>query len=184
MSPIEHEPDWLSRALDAVTGRETSGAPPTAAEREYAETLRLSRRAVIEAPGCPTVALRRAQGLFRERGTARVLRLVFDSWRETAPALRGPGRVRTLRYEDLESALDVRVTRTPSGSVHLQFAAEPAREGLTARLEVTGSKRDRRISLDDAGAGQVRLAKAPPSIAIRVHDGEHELMRAVDVPLE
>lgn len=174
----------LERALDLVSGRTSSGEPATDAYLAYAEALRAARRGVLDAPGCPTAVLRRAQALFGERGGVRILRLVFDSWRDAAPATRGAGRARSLRYEDGDHALDLRVTRPPSGDVLLQVAVEPPEPGLTAHLDVRGSKRKPRIALDESGAGQIRIPRDAHALSVRVGTDERIFMEAPDVALE
>lgn len=184
-----NQPDPLERALEAAAGRAPSGEAPTAevlaAEAlAYAQALRATRLAVRAAPSCPRAVLRRAQALFEERGAVRLLRLVFDSWREGAPATRGAGHSRSLRYEDGERALDLRVTRPVSGEVLLQVAAQPAQPGLIAHLAVEGSKREPRISLDESGAGQIRLPRSSHVVTIRIGTKERVLLQALEVPLE
>lgn len=182
MSPNEHH--WLEVALDAAAGRRSAGDPAPPAELAYAEALRAARRAGREAPSCPQAVLRRAQALFTERAVDRVLKLVFDSWRDAAPATRGPGRSRNLRYEAGDRALDVRVTRPMSGDVLLQVAALPAQPGLTVQLDVEGVRRRPRFDLDDRGAGQVRLPPGARAVAIWIGTRERLLMQITDIPLE
>ena len=179
-----NQPDSLERALEAAAGRAPSGEAQSAEARAYAQALRATRLAVRAAPTCPQAILRRAQALFEERGAVRLLRLVFDSWREGAPATRGAGHSRSLRYEDGERALDLRVTRPVSGEVLLQVAAQPAQPGLIAHLAVEGSKREPRIPLDESGAGQIRLPRSSSVVAIRIGTSDRILLQALEVPLE
>ena len=188
MSPSEpereHKPDALERALAAAAGREAGGEPPPQGVLAYARALRAARLALRDAARCPQPVLRRAQALFGERGAARVLGLVFDSWRDAAPAMRGGGRARSLRYEDGEHTLDLRVTRPSSGDVLLQVAAQPAEPGLTAQVSLEGVKREPKFRLDDSGAGQIRLPRRARAVAIRIRTHERVIMQAAEVPLE
>lgn len=182
MSPSEHH--WLENALEDGAGRTSAIVPPTASEQAYACALRSARLAVHEAPTCPQAVLRRAQALFTERGATRALRLVFDSWRDAAPAVRGSGRARNLRYEAGDHALDVRVTRPVSGDVLLQVAALPAQPGLTVQLDLEGVRRRPLLDLDDGGAGQIRLPPRAHAVALRIRTQDRVLMQVADVPLE
>lgn len=179
MSP--NEIDRLEHALDEVCGR-ASGADVDALA--WARSLREARLAEREAPACPRAVLRRAQAIFRERGVARVLRLVYDSWRDAAPAARGPGHARNLRYEAGDHALDVRVTRPVWGEVLLQVAALPAAPGLTVQLDLEGVRRRPRFPLDEHGTGQIRLPPRARAASVRVSTRDRVLMQVAEVPLE
>lgn len=179
MSPNEIE--RLEHALDAACGRASGADARTLA---WAHRLRQTRQAARTSPACPRPVLRRAQAIFRERGVARVLRLVYDSWRDAAPAARGPGRARTLRYEAGDRALDVRVTRPVSGEVLLQVAALPATPGLSVQCDLDGVRRRPRFPLDEHATGQIRLPPRARAVAVRVGTPERVLMQVADIPLE
>ena len=188
MSPSEQHhpergPDALERALAAAAGRAATGAPPPRDERPTPRAPGRPDRA-REAPSCPRPVLRRAQALFGERGAARVLRLVFDSWRDAAPAMRGGGRARTC------------ATRTTSTrSIYASRAPRPATCCCRSRRSPPGTGAHRaglprggEARAEDPARRQRR--RADPAAASRPRGGhphphrERVIMQAAEVPLE
>ncbi len=184
MTPRPSHP--LLLALDARAGRGNAEEVPEG-WRDFAARLAEARRPAITLPPCPVPLLRRVQGLFAEHAPARgaaLLRLVFDSWRARAPAVRGAGRPRDLRYEGKAGALDLRLVRRPDGGWHLQIAVEPPVAGLSARVETPGSARPRTVALDDAGVGEAGIPAGAAGARVTILEGTRALLRTARVPLE
>ena len=147
----------LGAVLDALMNRGSMPEGADAAMIQRAQRLVATGRSVCEQPAPSRRALRRADKLFRSAARERqrtagmdLLRLVFDSWLEPAPALRyeGGDRPRFLRYAGAFTVelqiLDV------SGRVQLRGQVTPSDAATEARLQV--GSRTRLAKIDAAGS--------------------------------
>lgn len=176
--------ELLELAIDAATGRAApAGVAP--AWLAFARTIVAERRAVLEAPKCPTALLRRVQALFAERPQPllqRVLELVFDSWAEPAAAQRGATAERTLRYQAAGVELDVEVGR-PTGErplLYVAVAADAADLRVVVEDEAGGA---RTLPLDASGAGRALLPARTSRAVVVLFDGQREIARTPPIAL-
>jgi len=156
----------LSRVLDALAGREPWPAKVDPEFRARAERLIERGRAVHAESPAPKSALRKANRIFRnamKKSADRpaLLRLVFDSWFEPAPALRraGPDSTRFFRY-DGTCKLELQARETPHG-VDLFGQIDPPDAASEVRVEIEGKQR--RAAVDSAGS--FRFARLPHGAA-------------------
>ncbi|MHC4954231.1 MAG: hypothetical protein ACYTGZ_10095 [Planctomycetota bacterium] len=149
------DPDF-ALVLDALLGRAPmpQGAGPATVRR--AEQLLATGRSALAHGGPTRAQLRKADSIFRkaQRGRARdqkrgLLRVVFDSWLQPAPALRhrGAATPRFLRYEGA-CTVEVQI-RAVGGRVELEGQVTPPDAASEAQLEIGG--RTRRARIDGAG---------------------------------
>lgn len=164
--------------LDALLGRGSMPEGADAALVERAQQFVAAGRTVGEQPAPSRRALRRADKIFRSAARERkqsagldLLRLVFDSWLEPAPALRYEGgeRPRFLRYAGAFTVelqiLDV------SGRVQLRGQVTPPDAATEARLQI--GSRTRRAKIDTAGLFSFeRLARG--TVALRIGEMQIE----------
>ncbi len=146
----------FAAVLDAVLGRSplTGGVPDGVDASVRARALRLiaAGRAAIEQPAPSRKTLRRAESIFRAAlrdAKPGLLRLVFDSWLQPAPALRyeGADRPRFLRY-DGPCTVELQISSL-GGRVELRGQIDPADAASEARLQI--GKRVRRAAISAAG---------------------------------
>jgi len=162
----------LARMLDALSGRQPWPATVDAEQRARAERLLERARSVhAEAPASKR-ALRAALRIFRahrKERTARpgLLRLVFDSWLEPAPAVRGAGgeSSRFLRF-DGKCRLEIQMRSTARG-VELFGQVDPSDFAPEARAEY--ADKVRRAAIDPEGS--FHFARLPHG-ALRIRIGD------------
>jgi len=145
----------LARLLEALSGRQPWPESVDADQRARAERLLDRARSVHAEAPAPKRALRGAMRIFRadrQQRTSRpgLLRLVFDSWLEPAPAVRGAGgeSSRFLRF-DGACRLEIQVRSTARG-VELFGQVDPSDAAREARAEYAA--KDRRVPIDPVGS--------------------------------
>ena len=178
------DPHPLSLALEVEAGRRAQGPAQSASWAAYASRLALVRARVLASPACPTAVLRRVQGLFSapsEGPLVRVFRLVFDSRRDVAPALRGAGSTRELRYEGDRGALDLRIEPRGRGVAAIQLAVEPA--GLATHVTIEAGSTQADASIDDTGFAVLEVADSEDDMVVIVREGDTELFRTPPLPV-
>lgn len=175
----------LHSLTNTIAGGHALGSAPSESWPAYARFLFTARRRVLESKPCPPPVLRRVHGLFlrshRSGSVASILHLVFDSWRDAAPALRGAHRERNLRFECEGMALDVRTSTSTGELGRIQAATEPVRTGL--RLCAHGHGVETGAALDETGYAEMALEPGVADLVLVVRDGETELFRTVAFPL-
>jgi len=142
----------FAAVLDAVLGRGQMPDGVDASVRARALRLIAAGRAANEQPAPSRKALRRANSIFRAAfrdAKPGLLRLVFDSWLQPAPALRyeGADRPRFLRY-DGPSTVELQISSV-GGRVELRGQVDPADAAAEARLQI--GKRTRRAAISASG---------------------------------
>ena len=170
----------LVRALEALAGREPWPADLSPGLRAQATRLLERVRAVGLEPAVPKRAAARALKVFRSSrkpasGASTLLRLVFDSWFEPAPALRAVGSVATrfLRFDGVVR-VELQIRETPRG-VELFGQVDPPASASTVQLEFEGKQR--RTAID--AVGSFRFARLRHGAArLRIGD-----LTVEDVPL-
>lgn len=175
----------LQQLMQALTvgdaSRLASGAAPSKPWRAYARFLFTARRRVLETAPCPPPVVRRVHGLFLDHHqggpVAGILRLIFDSWRDPVPALRGTPTRRDLRFEAPGVALDVRLEASEGGPGTLQVAAEPALPGLHISLRWDGGQND--AVLDETGYAEMVLDRLHDRFVLALRDGDAEIFRTI-----
>jgi len=173
-----HEAEIVN-LLEALAGREPRPADMDPGLRSRAERLLARGRSVHAESAVPKSTLRKALRVFREsrkRSAAgpTLMRLVFDSWFEPAPALRraGPESTRFLRY-DGPCRLELQVRETARG-VEVFGQIDPADAATEVHIEVDG--KERRAAID--AVGSFRFARLRPGVArVRLGDATIEGIR-------
>ncbi|MHC4939276.1 MAG: hypothetical protein ACYTHK_09935 [Planctomycetota bacterium] len=143
--------DSFPDLLDALSGRADLPSDADPAILRSAEILLERGRAVAAEPSVPRSWIRRARRIARARPA--LFALVFDSWLEPRPALRGAATApRFLRFEGPATVdLELGAKRTLLGQL------EPADAAPEVQLEVAGKVRRARVAPD----GTFRFARVP-----------------------
>jgi hypothetical protein len=185
MSPTR--PDPLLLAFEAAVGR-SPAAGRGAADLAFARRVIAAGRRVLAAEPCPSAALRRAEALFvprERRGLAGVLRLLFDSLAPgaaAAPALRGRGGPRSLRFGAREGVLDVEVDVRPDGSRVLRVAPDAALAAGAPEVRLRLGRTERAL-VWRRGVGSVRVPATVSSFVLVLRRDGRVLARTPAVRL-
>jgi hypothetical protein len=151
----------------AARARRGAQAPGSELERSARRVLDL-RSEVLAAEPCPAPVLRRIQGWYaaRPRSVARgLLALIFDSASSPVPAMRGGAAApRTLRYAADGATVDVQVRDARPNGRTLHVAVSPAPPQLEVHVRAGRSGPGKRLKLDAAGTGELKLPAKTASV--------------------
>jgi hypothetical protein len=180
-------PDPLFLAFEAAVGRSPAagrGSP----DLGLARRVIAAGRRVFAAEPCPVAALRRAEALFvprAARGLAGLLRLLFDSLTPgpaAAPALRGRGGPRSLRFGGAAGTLDVEIATHPEGGRVLRVAADATLAHPRSQFVARVGRREVRLAWRH-GVGTARLPATARSVTLLVRRDGRVLARTPSVRL-
>ena len=179
-------PDLFTLACDVAVGR----APAAEGAALPGEVVALARkvvalgRLVASTPRCPPAVLARAEALFRApraTGPAVLWRLLFDSWGGLAPALRGAGRPRFLRWSGENGSLDVEVAPVEGGALHLRGTLDGPRADTSIAIEGEHGK-PRHVELSPGGAFEATVPAATGAFSLAVRVGRRTVARTERIP--
>lgn len=176
-----------SDAFDAASGRTPNADGSDAAALARARRILALRRRALDEEGCPPAARARAAGLFslaRPVGWAERARLLFDSWRDGAPATRGTGNTRLLRLVQGDVSVDIGIEPDVDASLALQVAVEGAPPTAELFVFVDEVEAPIPVELDGDGTGFAWAPAHSRTIEVEVFDGPHALLFSDPLALE
>jgi hypothetical protein len=185
--PVE---DALVLAFERAVGRAPAPSESDSGALDaFAGRVVAAGRRAFAAPACPSAWLRRAAALSEVSASpgpvrAALWRLVFDSWAQAAPALRGPGRSRFLRFASTGGSLDVEMVTSAAGEVRLRGTLDGL--GNRLALEVAprpgSSHRTQRVPVRAGGAFAAAIPSGASPFTLSVRSGRRTLVRTSRIP--
>lgn len=171
--------DSFRRAMTLLREQGAAGVRPRSPVMEMALRLHRARLRVLESERCPTAIWRRVQSVFAGRplpAPTRVARLVWDSWAQLSPAVRGRSNGRMLRFTSDTRSLDVQLQRQGAGPLVVHVATDPV--GPDAACLLRGlPEGDLVVDLDADGAGRFDLVADDQAFELHVRELGRTLFR-------
>jgi len=177
----------FERAAGRAPGIEPVATPPSSAAAfdGFARRVVDAGRRVHAVPPCPASVMQRGLAVFEapsSRGVATaVWRLVFDSWHDAAPALRGGARSRFLRFGGRGGQLDLEIVAAEAVDVRLRGTVDGPAGPLVLEIAPKSGARVR-VPVRAGGAFAATLPGDCGPFTVAVRAGRRTLSRTGRIP--
>lgn len=177
--------DALALAFERAAGRAPGIEPVAAPFAAFARRVVEAGRRVHALPACPASVMQRALEAFEARSSRAVAtavwRLVFDSWHDAAPALRGGGRARFLRFGGRGGQLDLEIVAVEAADVRLRGTVDGPAGPLVLEIAPTSGGKVR-VPVRAGGAFAATLPGDCGPFTVAVRAGRRTLSRTGRIP--